>query len=592
MVSNRSHSEACVGRRSFWWLLGALSLAACGGSGGSGGGASNPDAGDGEVSVPEAGLDARPSADAAAMDGGGRADAGADAASGEDGGEPVPAEGVASPGLHVWVDRPLLEQADETLTELTVRCSLRDDAGRVQVPPADLEITVDAPDATEVRSSLGEAVFTFPEAGSFHAVCRSMSLEMEASESFEVAFEGIDRDVLRLAARAAAAQQALQAALDAAVAGDAGALSAAAGALRAVADRVDPSRLAGGSYLVDISPDRWPTADDARAAGMEAGPQDADWLTGCMRVRAALGALGDAVDALPDPAGSGPLAEAAVAGYAAASEDLRAAVAAWEGLEPSPPGWLQGLDCLDGLVTVDLPRALAAELSWHASALAAADLPGPGSGAFTFIGTMIANTARSIYDTYAYQSLLKAAARRALYNAALLAAADLFNRYLPAGTGAPEITSVHGSAAGFVVPGNPFYAVGAGFDPRPEGNYVIFVYPDLGSEVRDAIDGALGACQLPELGRSRLLNALKMAKAVKECIDGVEQAAMDVGALADKVVLEPASVDGDLGALYFSALPTGVHTMDRLGIPATGVLIPVRRRVGHGPAIAVNVIAE
>ncbi len=520
-------------------------------------------------------------------------DATADAEGRPDGGDDVPVDGVAGPGLHVWVDRPLVEQADETLVELTVRCSVRDASGAVQLPPADLSIEVDAAGATEVRSMPGEAVFTFPEAGSFRATCRSVSLGLEASESFEVAFEGIDRDVLRLASYAAAVQRASQAALDAAASGDASALASAASALQGVADELDPSRLAAGSYLVDITPDRWPTADEALDAGLEEGARDADWVAGCERVRTAARALRGVVGALPDPSGTGPLAEDAVAGYAATSEALRAAVASWEALEPSPVGWLRGLGCLDGLVSEDLPQALWAEAAWHAAALASAELPGPGSGAFTFIGTMITNTARSIVDAYAYQSLLKSAARRALYNAVLLAAADLFNRYFPAGTNAPEITSVHGSAAGYIVPGNPFYALGVGFDPDPAGNYVIFIYPDLASGVRDAIQGALGACQFPDLGRSRLLNALKMAKAVKACIDGVEQAVSDVGMLASKVVLVPTGTDTTgLGALYFSSSPTGVHCMDRLGLPATGILIPVRRRVGHGPAINVTVIAD
>lgn len=541
------------------WIILACSLALWGCDGGG----AEPDAGDGGPSPMDGG----------APDGGPSRDAGVDEdASAPDGGPTTP-----TPRMEVFLDRPIVERANEQLTELTVTCVPRDADGARLPDPGDLVVSVDAPDASEVAPSR----FTFPSRGAYVVTCRSESLGLTGTERVEVAFEGIDRDVVRLAAHASVIQRSIDDGVEAARAGDEAAVRAAGVELRA-ASELELARFAGLQTLVPTFP--WPTADEVAAAGLGDGPDDAAWASALAEVADASAAHRAALAELPTSGELGPTDEADLT---AAATRLRDAITAMEGLSPSPAATLASMPALDALLGEEVPTGLRDGSAYLATVFETADVAPSGSG-LTLVGALVSIAVQEFLSTYSYRAVLKKAATVIRDNVIQMILADLIDELLPPELGAPEIDLACGASCSFLAPGNPWTISGNHWDDPDETRYrVIFIHPNLPGLLAD-VAGLFSSARSVLDGD----HWIQIAKNVHDIIQSVQDIASATYSVTDPstVVLQPRAVSpGDPDLVDMGAMPTGVNCSS---FPRSGTFIPVRTDVGRGPSFMANFTGE
>lgn len=510
-------------------------------------------------------------------DAGRRPDGSAGSDAGRDAGPPTPV-----PRVEVRLDRPIVERDNEQLVELTVTCIPRDEDGLVMADPGDLVASVSATDAAQTSPF----VFTFPARGAYTVSCRSDALGLGGEERVEVAYEGLDRDVIRLAERSASAQAAIDRGLAAARAGDEGTVRAAGAELAAVASGIDLDRYAPLTALVPFPPG-WPTAAQARAAGLGRGADDAAWSGALADVASTLADLETATAALPR---TGELTPADGATYEAALDAVIVAIRRVEGLDPSAAATLEHMPELNAVVSSALPRAMRAQADYLGEAYATAAVPAPSPGSLTFVGALVSIAVKSIVAEYSYGALLKKVGAVIRENMIALALADLIDELIPPDAGAPVIDSAHGSAGGFLTPGNPWAALGSGWgSPRPSDYVVVFVHPNIPGLLSDVLGLFTSAAGVLD-GDHWVQIAKNVYDIIRSTIDIAERSYSIAD--PDRVLLVPTGIidDGAGGHIVeFPSLPTGVNCSF---LPRVGTLIPVRYGVGRGPSHMTNVIQE
>ncbi|HJL17554.1 MAG TPA: hypothetical protein RMH99_17960 [Sandaracinaceae bacterium LLY-WYZ-13_1] len=532
----------------------------------------------GDADAPDGGPD--PGLDASTPPGtdGGEPPA-ADAGGGDDGGA-APDAGPVEPGptMQVRLDRPIVERDNEQLVELGVTCIPRDADGLRIDDPGDLEASVSAGDAAAV----GDFTFTFPSRGSYVVTCRSESLGLEGTERVEVAYEGIDRDVIRLAASGATIGEALDRGFAAARAGDEAAVRAAAAALDEASAGIDVERYRDDVEILVPFPPGWPTAADARAAGLDDAPDDAAWGPALDELSDALTALRDATDDLPT---SGTLAPGDDADYVAASERFAAAAAALEPLEPSPAALLASMDVMNRVATEQLPGAMRDGGATFGTILATADVPPPGSDELTLVGALVRIGIQHVVSNYSYQSVLKKLGRAVLESFLQMAIADLIDELIPPDLGAPEIELACGASCSFLAPGNPWTISGDLWESSDPSEYaVIFIHPNVPGLLLDVVDLFTSARDVLEGD-----HWIQIAKNIYDIIKSIRDVAASTHSITnpDRVILRPESVaPGSPDLVSMPPLPTEVNCSL---VPQPGTFIPVRYGVGRGPSFEVNI---
>ena len=502
-----------------------------------------------------------PSADAEVVD-----------ASATDGGAP------AEPRVEVVLDAPIVETSAEAITEVTVRCVARFATGIPMADPGDFVIAVEGSGVTRAGDT-----FTFAERGSHRVTCASASLGRQGEDTIVVAYEAVDRDVIRLAGFAAAEGDAVDRAVSAGRAGDEAAVRAVAAELSTLRGEIDLDRYAAVSWLVP-HPNGWPTVEEARAAGETAGPDDVAFAAALSEASMALGALETAIADLPTDA----ITESDELAYRSASERLARASADLAALSPSPIAVLEGLPLIDRLVSWDLPRTQRAGVSWFADQLATASVPGSGGEVISLIGPAISMAAQhALGSVPSYSGLLKDLMRATITMGIQLALRGLIEETYPPTLGGPAISGVFGRALGALSPGLDFEVDAANYDPVDPNNNVVIIIPPNAPDFALEVEGVLGSVNALRAAG----NWLQVAKAIW---DGLKS----IGALADGIAgigsATPVihsigySTDGLMRAVFPPA-PTMINCNI---VPRIGYVIPLRVGVGYGESVSVLVPAE
>ena len=193
---------------------------------------------------------------------------------------------------------------------------------------------------------------------------------------------------------------------------------------------------------------------------------------------------------------------------------------------------------------------------------------------FSLLGTLAAIAIKETLGSYTYASVLRNVGKVVVANMISLAIKDLLNSGFVPGANAPNINSVHGSAAGFVVPGNGFQTVGS-FNADPSKNRIVFIPPTISNELANIVDVVNGINGLTQQG-----NVLKLINGIRKLIDKLVTmygAASSAGEQA--IVLTPNS--GDDYIQSYPELPYGINC-SQYQLPVAGTMIPVDLDYGRG----------
>lgn len=203
---------------------------------------------------------------------------------------------------------------------------------------------------------------------------------------------------------------------------------------------------------------------------------------------------------------------------------------------------------------------------------------------FSLIGTLASIAIQETVGAYTYSSVLKNVGKVVVANMISMAIKDLLNSGFVPGAHAPSLDSVHGSAAGFVVPGNGFQTVGS-FNMDPAKSRIVFIPPTLSNELATIVDFVDGINGLTQEG-----NVLKLINGIRKLMNNLVTlfgAASSAGEQA--IVLVPDGGDDTIQS--YPPLPYGINC-SQYGLPVAGTMIPVDYDYGRGLAINVNVMGE
>jgi len=461
---------------------------------------------------------------------------------------------------------------------VTASCWHVDDSGVKQPDPGDLVISSPAP-AVPVSSG----VFTFPDAGVYDITCSSASLNLSTTEPAIVTYEGFDYRYVEAIQVVSESRRWLETIVAANQADDPSTYATAVDELESLAAKIPD--LGSVPLLVD-NPNGWPTDQDLTDAGLTAGPDDAAWVTALGELRAALVAERTALQNLTDPP-NGTQAQALIAAYSATKARLQTLKA----LSPSEVAVWKNLAEVGSLVA---EMAETSRTRFTKLAVLFRGEPPLGSGStslsshgnlrFSLLGTLASIAIQETLGAYTYSSVLKNVGKVVVANMISMAIKDLLNSGFVPGAHAPVLDSVHGSAAGFVVPGNGFQTLGS-FNSDPAKTRIVFIPPTIANELSTIVDFVDGINGLTQEG-----NVLKLINGVRKLMDNLVTlfgAASSAGEQA--IVLTPDG--GDDFIVSYPPLPYGINC-SQYGLPVAGTMIPVDLDYGRGLAINVNVIGE
>ena len=468
----------------------------------------------------------------------------------------------------------------ETMIEeshVDVDCEYRDVDGTLLTPPGDLEIYTTADDATVDGSR-----YSFDEIGEKEFVCSSSSLSLETIDSVVVAFEGMDRGAVRLASFVETSRRAFEAMMASADADDETAYADAIAGLRASFDEISTHYYTDYSFYV-YHPYGWPTRGAMEADGLTTGPDDAAWAAALSDLASDLALLQTAWTSFNAYAMDSDNVDAIIS----LSADVKDTIDDLHGLAPSEIAFMESQGSLTTIVGTRLTPIVRMSSTKLADAFEHYGPGGEGGSRFSLVEMLVSLAINQILSTLpSYSSMLKDAGKAAASSAMMLIIQGLIDREWPAVPGGPEFDSVHGSSAGFLLPGNPWTAVGSSFNTELYRNMVVFVPPVVGIGYVDTIDSIFSACD----GLLSDPNILKRVKKLKDIVGTLMQVLESDGYASEMIVLIPESVDawGDPEFMQFGPCPTGVNTMF---YPVVGILIPVNLDVGRGPSHSVNVLS-
>jgi hypothetical protein len=446
-----------------------------------------------------------------------------------------------------------------------------DASGVKQPDPGDLVIASPAPAVT-----LSPSVFAFPDAGVYDVSCSSASLAMTVTEPAIVSYEGFDHRYVRAINAASEGHRLIEEIVEANQAGDPDGFDAAVNALEALAPKIP--NLGSVPMLVD-NPNGWPTDQDLIDEGLTAGADDTAWVAALQALRSALAAERVALGALTDPP-----TDAQAQALSDAYTITRSRLQVFEALTPSELAVWKNMTGVSSLV-YELSETSRTRFTVLAG-LFRSDPPSasPTSLRFSLIGTLASIAIQETLGAYTYSSILKGVGKVIVANVISIAIKDLLNSGFVPGAHAPAIDSVHGSAAGFVVPGNGFQVVGS-FNLDPAKNRIVFIPPSLSNDLATIVDFVDGINGLTTEG-----NVLKLINGLRNLMDNLVTlfgAASSAG--EQGIVLAPSG--GDDFIVAYPPLPYGINC-SQFSLPVAGTMIPVDLNYGRGLAINVNVMGE
>jgi len=498
----------------------------------------------------------------------------------------VPPPGPGEPWTFVVVlSAPMVEKASEGGV-VHVQCLTVDGVGAPMDDPGD--VILSAPGGV-----LEGVVVSFDAPGTWAITCASEVLAIEGSATVEVIHDALDKQYLHVSERLGDLHGKLAHLAMAAAMEDEGQLGAIAAGLTALAGTCTPGFVGETDLLIPL-PGGWPTADQLAAAGLGPNPDDAAFEAATSGALAAM----EEITVLLAQLEGGDLDEQALAELASKGEELAAFEAALAVLDPSPVAVMDALATLEALAGSAMD-AVVAQTAQTAAALAiGARQTDEGyetiEAPLSLTEMLVTFAIQQVLATIpTYNGLLKDVGKAISQMVIMLAIQDLIEASLPLPDNPPELYSIHGSAAGFVTPGNPWIAYGAGFAADPVLTVFIFIAPEFSAAINDAIWGLIDLLQNIKglLGEENVFTAIKTAK---DIVDGIKALADGIDGMGgwEHMVLSPQNVDGAGTAdvfLNFPPLPTGVNCSF---LPQPGVMIPVNLLVGRGESMAVNVIQE
>ncbi len=543
---------------------GSAGQAGVGGSGGSTGGTAGTSGSAGAAG-----------AAGSAGSGGSVADAGPDGSAGAAGGagDAGPDALPPEPRLVLVFDRAWVRTQVEQ-DQVTASCWHVDANGAKQPDPGDLVLS-------SAQAPLSPGVYAFADAGVYEITCSSASLGMSVTEPAIVSYEGFDYRYVKAIQAMSEGRARIEAVVEANQDGSATAYATAVDALEALAGEIPDL---GSVPLLIENPNGWPTDQALANAGLTAGPDDTDWVAALNDLRAAVAAEKAVLQGLSAPPTS-TQAQALTQAYAL----TRARLDAFDALSPSELAVWKNLNEVASLlyemaetsrtrftVLADLFRSDPPNGSPTV-------LPGPGLR-FSLVGTLASIAIQETLGAYTYSSILKNAGKVVVANMISMVIKDLLNANFVPGAHAPEIDSVHGSSAGFVVPGNGFQVVGS-FNMHADRNRIVFIPPQISNDLATIVDFVDGINGLTQEG-----NVLKLINGIRNLIDNlVTMFGAASGAGSQSIVLTPSG--GDDFILEYPPLPYGINCSP-YGLPVAGTMIPLDFDYGRGLAINVNVIGE
>lgn len=491
----------------------------------------------------------------------------------DDGDEPDPLE-PADPSLWLQID-PVWVEHDIRGGSTSVDCRYRDGNGLLKPDqPDDIEIEVQGYEDVDE-----DGRYSFAEAGVYEVSCSSESLELQTDGEIIVAFEGLDFRFVDLAERIGAMEQHWL-------------------ELAALLDEDEPhhedieevldelQQTADGltdelppSLLVE-HPDGWPQLDDLEDQGFNPGSDDEQFgelldelIDEHEAYRQALGGLSlDMTDEEMDAVESSLV-------------ELHLAIDQFGELDPSEhavwanrqqlPALLEQL-AVTAEFQVDVVTGLATEQPVNASLVGQI-----GVAALKVGWDRFGFTAMSLY-----RDLLEDAGKAITASVVNMTIAGVFDHFISPLPGAPHISAIHGSAAGFVCSGVPFTAVGS-FQTPPDRNTFYFIPP---ASVYPLFEAADLVSQLNDL-KGALNNAAENLNIVTEVMFYNELEKTISGIMGfttpDAFIVDLQPESGDQEFLEFGALPPD---MNPGSFPAVGTFFPVDGLYGFGAAHEVNVV--
>jgi len=473
---------------------------------------------------------------------------------------------------HAW---HWTEVEDDTVA---ASCWHVDASGVKQPDPGDLEIASPTPAVT-----ISPGVFAFPDAGVYDVTCSSASLGLSTTEPAIVSYEGFDYRYVQAIQVVSEGRRFIETIVEANKAGDPTTYDSAVDEIESLASSLPD--LSSVPLLID-NPNGWPTDQDLTNAGLSAGPDDAAWLDALTDLREALAAERAVLLSLTDPP-TDPQAQALTDAYALTRTRLQA----FEALNPSEVAVWESLPEVASLL-FELTETSRTQFTVLAG-LFRSDPPSSGGSTvlppqanlrFSLVGTLASIAIQGTLSSYTYSSVLKNVGKVVVANMISMAIKDLLNSDFVPGAHAPNIDSVHGSAAGFVVPGNGFQTVGS-FNSDPAKSRIVFIPPTISNELATIVDFVNGINGLTQEG-----NVLKLINGIRKLTDNLVTlfgAASSAGEQA--IVLTPDG--GDDYIQSFPPLPYGINC-SQYGLPVAGTMIPVDFDYGRGLAINVNVMGE
>lgn len=462
-------------------------------------------------------------------------------------------------------------------------CLYLDEGGAVLDPPEDLEISVDGDEATAGP----EGRWTFSDYGVFTARCSSQSLGLTTEEEIVANFDPVDWRFYETSRLLDEAAQYHEDALMAYATGDTTVHAEAVEELEYIVATMP--ELDDVDWIADHPTDAWPGASEFDAAGLPTDSDDALWQTAIDDLETTAVAERDAWDALDVATAS----DADLANFQALRADTQAALAALPQVS-SQTAWLDRERAGDAFRALLKAGQLSNEklLEFYKTNTPTPPQPGGLSlvEVMVTIGIQVAvEEVSSRVGGYSYNKMLKSAATQVVASLVGIAIKDLLNLIITPAPNAPELDSVHGSAAGFVASGNPFIAYGT-FPDGPTRNLIVFIPPRIAhllvsvldkiNSVKSAVNSARLAVKTQEIARA--VTAIYKLRGMIDAFGDVEEA-------QTHIVFTPAS--GDAMFLNYPEIPPKVNC-NMLGLPVTGTMLPVHLVHGPGEAINVNVLGE
>jgi hypothetical protein len=458
--------------------------------------------------------------------------------------------------------------------QVTASCWHVDANGIKQPDPGDLVLS-------STLAPLSPGVFAYADAGVYEITCSSVSLGMSVTEPAIVAYEGFDYRYVKAIQTMSDGRARIEAVVEANQSGSATAYASAVDALEALAGQIPDL---GSVPLLIENPNGWPTDQALANAGLTAGPDDTAWVTALNDLRTAVAAEKAALQGLSTPP-TDTQAQALTQAYALTRTRLDSFVA----LSPSELAVWKNLNAVASLVfemaeTSRTRFTILADLFRNDPPSGSPTaLMGPGLR-FSLVGTLASIAIQETLGAYTYSSVLKNAGKVIVANMISMAIKDLLNANFVPGAHAPEIDSVHGSSAGFVVPGNGFQVVGS-FNVHADRSRIVFIPPQIANDLATIVDFVDGINGLTQEG-----NVLKLINGIRNLIDNlITMFGAASGAGSQSIVLTPSG--GDDFILEYPPLPYGINCSP-YGLPVAGTMIPLDFDYGRGLAINVNVIGE